>query len=139
MANHLPRRDPRGSSGEDMTAEEANFDLSPTHYELIGLLPADLQAPTCEVVQEHRLSLSHTRWLVALLSSAPGMALPVAVAMARGVAATPVGQLLASIEEALDGLPAPADLTGSERRMILVILEVLVERARLLKEALLAM
>ena len=127
------------SPERQITDEQEGFDLSAAHYELIALLPADLQAPACEVVREHQLSLNHTRWLVALLSSGPGMALPVAVAMVQGVTRTPVGELLARIEEALDELPAPAELTGSERKMILVILDVLMQRAQMLKRALLAM
>jgi len=122
-----------------MGPEEGGFDLSAAHYQVIGLLPPDLQAAACQLVRERQLSLRDTRWLVALLSSQPGISLPVAVAMVEAVARSPVGSCLARIEAALDELPEPGELTGSERRMVLVILELLMERAQLLRHALLAL
>ena len=120
-----------------MTGQGTQFKLTVAHLRAIaGLLP-DLQGVAREMAKDHQLSLVETRRLVALLVSQPTLSLPVALAMVQAVGKSKVGEVLGRIEQALDELPAPEQLTGSERKMTLVILGLLQQRTTAWHQALL--
>ncbi len=120
-----------------MTGQGTQFKLTVAHLRAIaGLLP-DLQGVAREMAKDHQLSLVETRRLVALLVSQPTLSLPVALAMVQAVGKSKVGEVLGRIEQALNELPAAEQLTGSERKMTLVILGLLQQRTTAWHQALL--
>ena len=114
-------------------------ELTEAHLQIIATLPPDLQGPVRELASDHHLSPVDTRRLAALLTFQPHLSLPVALAMVQAVAKTQVGKTLGRIEQALDELPEADDLTGSERRMVLVILELLERRIAAMRQTLLGL
>ena len=113
--------------------------LTEAHLQAIATLPPDLQGPVRELASDNHLSPVDTRRLAALLTFQPHLSLPVALAMVQAVAKTQVGKTLGRIEQALDELPEADDLTGSERRMVLVILELLERRIAAMRQTLLGL
>ena len=119
--------------------KRGHFQLSNEFIRAIAELPPYLHGVAREMVQDHQLSLVETRRLVALLVSQPTLSLPVALAMVQAVGKSKVGEVLGRIEQALDELPAPEQLTGSERKMTLVILGLLQQRITAWHQALLGL
>ncbi len=117
----------------------SRFELTEAHLRATAGLPLDLQDVAREMVKDHQLDLIKTRRLAALLISQPTLSLPVALAMVQAVGKTRVGEILGRIERALDELPNASELTGSERRMTLVILGLLEERIRTMHQMLLGL
>jgi len=122
-----------------MAGQGKGFKLTDEHLSAIGMLPPDLQGAVHQLANDHRLSLVDTRRLVALLRSQPTLSLPVALAMVQAVGKSRVGEILGRIEQALEELPEAHNLTGSERRMVLVILELLQEKVSHLRRVLLGL